>query len=97
MYLFSTIDTEADPHSSNPYCSRVNCTSTLPLRKLNTEKVRNLPKDTQLVSGAESDSQTGPLSFRQFKEVQERWQSLPSFNKYLGTANSGLGTERIRL
>lgn len=70
--------------------------TTLPRRKLNTEKVRNVPKDTQPVSGASSESQTGPLIFGQSEEVQERWQSLHSFNKYPGTANSGLGTECIR-
>lgn len=64
----------------------------LPLyqRRLGTEKVRGLPKDTQPASGAGAGSQTGPLLRRQLQEAQERWQGLRPSGKYLG-ADSGLG------
>lgn len=69
--------------------------TSLPQRKLNLEKVRNLPKDTQPVHRAESGSHTGPLSSKQVKFQEEG--SLHSVNKDPGRASCGLGSGAIRL
>ena len=46
-------------------------------KNLSPEKVRNLPRNAQPVSGTVSDSRTGPLSSRHFSRYRKEAQ--PSF------------------